>query len=163
MPKITPFLWFDDQAEQAVKFYTSIFRKSKILTVARYPKAAAQQTGRPVGSVMTVEFELDGRRFVAFNGGPGFKFTEAVSLVVECKTQSELDRYWKKLSAGGEKRVCGWVKDKYDLCWQLVPSDLWKWLSSKDPARSQYVMEAVLQMGKLDIKTLKKAYGKPRR
>ncbi len=160
MPKITPFLWFNDQAEQAAKFYTSIFRKSKILTVARYPKAAAKQTGRPVGSVMTVEFEIDGRRFIAFNGGPGFKLTEAVSLVVECKNQAELDRFWNALSAGGKKRACGWLNDKYGLCWQLVPSELWKWLSSKDPARSQRVMEAVLRMGKLDIKTLKKAYGK---
>jgi predicted 3-demethylubiquinone-9 3-methyltransferase (glyoxalase superfamily) len=163
MPPITPFLWFNDQAEQAAKFYTSIFRKSKILTVARYPNAAAEQTGRPVGSVMTVEFEIDGRRFVAFNGGPGFKFTEAISLVVECKNQAELDRYWNALSAGGEKRDCGWLNDKYGLCWQLVPADLWKWLSSKDPARTQRVMEAVLQMDKLDIKTLKKAYGKPGR
>jgi len=162
MPKITTFLWFNNKAEEAAKFYTSIFRKSKILKVARYPEAAAKQTGRPVGSVMTVEFELDGQRFVAFNGGPSFKFTEAVSFVVNCKNQAELDRFWKKLSAGGEERPCGWIRDKYGLSWQIVPSAIGEWLSSKDAARSQRVMEAVLQMSKLDIKTLKKAYGKSR-
>jgi predicted 3-demethylubiquinone-9 3-methyltransferase (glyoxalase superfamily) len=160
MSKITVFLWLNDKAEEAAKFYTSIFKKSKILKVARYPEAAAKQTGRPVGSVMTVEFKLDGRRFVAFNGGPSFKFTEAISLVVNCKNQAELDRFWNALSAGGEERPCGWVKDKYGLSWQIVPSEIEDWLSSKDPARSQRVMEAVLQMSKLDIKTLKKAYGK---
>ncbi|HTR42444.1 MAG TPA: VOC family protein, partial [Pseudomonadales bacterium] len=121
------------------------------------------QTGRPVGSVMTVAFELNGQKFVAFNGGPGFKFTEAISLVVSCKTQAELDYFWKKLSAGGEERPCGWVKDKFGLCWQICPSAIFEWLSGKDPARTQRVMQAVMQMGKLDIKTLKKAYGKPGR
>jgi predicted 3-demethylubiquinone-9 3-methyltransferase (glyoxalase superfamily) len=162
MPKITTFLWFNNKAEEAAKFYISIFRKSKILKVARYPEEAAKQTGRPVGSVMTVEFELDGQRFVAFNGGPSFKFTEAVSFVVNCKNQAELDRFWNALSAGGEERPCGWLRDKYGLSWQIVPSAIGEWLSSKDAARSQHVMEAVLQMSKLDIKTLKKAYGKSR-
>jgi predicted 3-demethylubiquinone-9 3-methyltransferase (glyoxalase superfamily) len=160
MSKIAVFLWLNDKAEEAAKFYTSIFKKSKILKVARYPQAAAKQTGRPVGSVMTVEFKLDERRFVAFNGGPSFKFTEAISLVVNCKNQAELDRFWNVLSTGGEKRPCGWAKDKYGLSWQIVPAEIEKWLSSKDSARSQRVMEAVLRMSKLDFKTLKKAYGK---
>ena len=163
MPKITPFLWFDHQAEQAVKFYTSIFRKSKILKVVRYSDAAAQASGWPKGSVMTVEFALDGQRFVALNGGLYFKFTEAVSFVVHCKNQAELDRFWKKLSAGGKESQCGWLKDKYGLSWQIVPSILGDLLGGKDPARSQRVMEALLRMRKLNIKTLKKARGKPRR
>jgi predicted 3-demethylubiquinone-9 3-methyltransferase (glyoxalase superfamily) len=143
-----------------VKFYTAIFRKSKILKMARYPEAAAKQTGRPVGSVMTIEFELDGQRFVALNGGPYAKFNEAVSFVVNCKSQAELDRYWNALSTGGKKRPCGWLKDKYGLSWQIVPAAIEEWLSSRDPAQGQRVMEAVLKMKKLDIKTLKKTAGK---
>lgn len=159
MPKITPFLWFDNNAEEAVKFYTSIFKKSKVLTVTRYGKAAAHATGRPLGSVMTIAFELDGQKFVALNGGPHFKFTEAVSFVVNCKTQAEIDNYWKKLTAdGGKERECGWLQDKFGLCWQIVPDNIHKLLSSKDEVKTQRVMQAVFQMKKLDIKTLKKAF-----
>jgi predicted 3-demethylubiquinone-9 3-methyltransferase (glyoxalase superfamily) len=163
MQKIIPFLWFNDQAEEAVRFYISIFKKTKILKIARYTKAAANQTGRPPGSVLTVEFELEGQRFIALNGGPHIKFTEAISLVVNCKTQAELDKFWKKLSAGGEERPCGWLKDKYGLCWQIIPDMVWEWLPSKDMAVSERVMGAVLKMGKLDIKTLKKAAQPPRK
>jgi predicted 3-demethylubiquinone-9 3-methyltransferase (glyoxalase superfamily) len=159
MQKITPFLWFDDQAEEAAKFYTSIFKKSKILNVVRYGKEAASKSGRPPGSVMTVVFEIEGLRFIALNGGPYFKFNEAVSFVVNCKTQAELDRLWKKLSAGGEESQCGWLKDKYGLSWQIVPTIIAELLSSKDATRTQRVMEALLQMRKLNIKALKKAYG----
>jgi predicted 3-demethylubiquinone-9 3-methyltransferase (glyoxalase superfamily) len=157
MPKITPFLWFNDQAEAAAKFYTSIFRKSKIMNVARYSDAGAKVAGRPKGSAMTVEFEIEGQRFIALNGGPLFKFTDAVSFVVSCKTQAELDRYWKKLTAGGKAVQCGWLKDKYGLSWQIVPSDLGELMASKDPAKSQRVMEAMLKMVKLDIRKLKAA------
>ena len=157
MPTITPFLWFDDQAEQSVKFYTSIFKKSKVGKISRYDKAGEKVSGRPAGSVMTVEFQLDGQDFIALNGGPAFKFTEAISLVVNCKTQAEVDWFWKKLSAGGEKVQCGWLKDKYGLSWQIVPTVLGELLSGKDPASSHRVMQAMLKMVKLDIKKLKQA------
>ena len=157
MQKITPFLWFDDQAEAAVKFYTSIFKNSKIGKIARYDKAGEKAAGRPAGSVMTVEFQLEGQKFVALNGGPIFKFTEAVSFVVNCKTQAEVDFYWKKLSVGGKEVQCGWLKDKYGLSWQIVPTVLGELLSSKDAAKSQRVMQAMLTMVKLDIKKLKQA------
>jgi predicted 3-demethylubiquinone-9 3-methyltransferase (glyoxalase superfamily) len=157
MQKIIPFLWFDDQAEAAVKFYTSIFKNSKIGKTARYDKAGEKVSGRPAGSVMTVEFQLEGQKFVALNGGPIFKFTEAVSFVVNCKTQAEVDYYWKKLSAGGKEVQCGWLKDKYGLSWQIVPTVLGELLSSKDAAKSQRVMQAMLTMVKLDIKKLKQA------
>jgi len=157
MQKIIPFLWFDDQAEAAVKFYTSIFKNSKIGKTARYDKAGEKVSGRPAGSVMTVEFQLEGQKFVALNGGPIFKFTEAVSFVVNCKTQAEVDYYWKKLSAGGKEVQCGWLKDKYGLSWQIVPTVLGELLSSKDAAKSQRVMEAMLKMVKLDIKKLQQA------
>ena len=157
MQKITPFLWFDDQAEQAVKFYTSIFKNSKIGRIARYDKAGEKVSGRPAGSVMTIEFQLEGQDFVALNGGPQFKFTEAISLVVNCETQAEVDRYWKKLSAGGKEVQCGWLQDKYGLSWQIVPTVLSDLMSDKDAAKSQRVMEAMLQMVKLDIKKLKQA------
>ena len=136
MQKITPFLWFDDDAEEAVKFYTSIFKKSKIGKIARYDKAGEKAAGRPTGSVMTVEFEIEGQEFIALNGGPHFKFTEAVSFVVSCKTQAEVDYYWKKLSAGGKEVQCGWLKDKYGLSWQIVPTILGELLSGKDAAKS---------------------------
>jgi predicted 3-demethylubiquinone-9 3-methyltransferase (glyoxalase superfamily) len=158
MQKITPFLWFDDQSEEAVKFYTSIFKNSRVGKISRYGKAGEQASGRPAGSVMTVEFQLDGQEFVALNGGPHFKFTEAVSFVVNCRTQAELDRIWKKLSAGGKEVQCGWLKDKYGLSWQIVPAVLGELLSGKDAAKSQRVMQAVLKMVKLDIKKLKQAY-----
>jgi predicted 3-demethylubiquinone-9 3-methyltransferase (glyoxalase superfamily) len=158
MQKIIPFLWFNDNAEEAVKFYTSIFKKSKVLVVTRYNKSSASAGGRPQGSVMTIAFELNGQKFVALNGGPLFPFTEAVSFVVNCKTQAEIDNYWKKLSAGGKESQCGWLKDKFGLSWQIVPDNLGKLLSSKDETRTQRVMQAVFQMQKLDIKTLKKAF-----
>jgi predicted 3-demethylubiquinone-9 3-methyltransferase (glyoxalase superfamily) len=157
MQKITPFLWFNDDAEQAVKFYTSIFKNSKIGKIARYDEAGEKVAGRPRGSVMTVEFQIEGQKFIALNGGPIFKFTEAVSFVVNCQTQAEVDRYWKKLSAGGKEVQCGWLKDKYGLSWQIVPTVLGELLSSKDAAKSHRVMQAMLKMVKLDIKKLKQA------
>jgi predicted 3-demethylubiquinone-9 3-methyltransferase (glyoxalase superfamily) len=157
MQKITPFLWFDNQAEAAVKFYTSIFKNSKIGKIARYDSAGEKVSGRPAGSVMTVEFELDGQEFIALNGGPIFKFNESVSFVVNCRTQAEVDHYWNKLSAGGKKVQCGWLKDKYGLSWQIVPTVLNELMSGKDAAKSQRVMEAMLKMVKLDIKKLKAA------
>lgn len=157
MQKITPFLWFDHQAEQAVKFYTSIFKKSKIGKIARYDEAGARVSGRPAGSVMTIEFQIEGQDFIALNGGPIFKFTEAVSFVVNCRTQAEVDHYWKKLSAGGQQVQCGWLKDKYGVSWQIVPTILDELLSGKDAAKSQRVMQAMLKMVKLDIERLKQA------
>jgi predicted 3-demethylubiquinone-9 3-methyltransferase (glyoxalase superfamily) len=159
MPKITPFLWFDNQAEAAVKFYTSVFKNSKIGRIARYDKAGEGVSGRPAGSVMTVEFQIEGQKFIALNGGPQFKFNEAVSFVVNCKTQAEVDYYWKKLTAGGGKAVqCGWLNDKYGLSWQIVPTVLGELMRSKDAAKSQRVMQAMLQMVKLNIKKLKDAH-----
>ena len=160
MQKITPFLWFDNQAEEAVKFYTSIFKNSRIGKTARYDEAGAKVSGQPAGSVMTIEFRLDGQKFVALNGGPVFKFTEAVSFVVNCKTQKEVDYYWKKLSTGGKEVQCGWLTDKYGLSWQIVPTVLGELLGDKNAAKSQRVMQAMLKMVKLDIKKLKQAAGK---
>jgi len=157
MQKITPFLWFDDQAEEAVRFYTSIFKNSKVGKISRYDEAGEKVAGRPAGSVMTVEFQLEGQEFIALNGGPHFKFTEAISFVVNCKSQAEVDRFWNKLSKGGRVQECGWLKDKYGLSWQIVPTVLDELLSSKDAAKSQRVMEAMLKMVKLDIKKLKQA------
>jgi predicted 3-demethylubiquinone-9 3-methyltransferase (glyoxalase superfamily) len=154
MQKIHPFLWFDNQAEEAAKFYVSIFPNSKITTIARYGDGGPG----PKGSVMTVAFQLDGHDFVALNGGPHFKFTEAISLVVNCRTQEELDGYWEKLCAGGGREVeCGWLKDKYGLSWQIVPEMIEEMISDKDQARSNRVMAAVLKMKKLDIAALKRA------
>jgi len=158
MQKITPFLWFNDQAEEAVKFYTSIFKKSKIVKVARYGEAGEAATGRPRDSVMTIEFELEGQRFVALNGGPHFKFTEAISLVVNCQTQAEVDKYCKRLAAPGSKLQCGWLKDKYGVSWQIVPTILSELLCDRNSAKAQRVMQALLRMGKLNIKKLKQAY-----
>ena len=157
MQKITPFLWFNDNAEEAVKFYTSVFKNSKIGKVARYDEAGEKASGRPAGSVMTVEFQLEGQEFVALNGGPVFKFTEAISFVVNCETQEEVDYYWEKLSAGGKEVQCGWLKDKFGLSWQIVPTVLGELLSDKDAAKAQRAMEAMLKMVKLDIKKLKQA------
>jgi len=156
--KITPFLWFDDKAEEAAKFYTSIFKNSKIGKMIRYDEEAAQASGRPAGSVMTVEFQLEGQEFVALNGGPHFKLTEAVSFVVNCETQEEVDYFWSKLSAGGEESRCGWLKDKIGLSWQVVPVVLIEMLADKDTAKAKRVMHAMLQMDKIDIPILKKAY-----
>lgn len=154
MQKITPFLWFNGQAEQAAKFYAAIFPKSKIRKVTRYGDAGPG----PTGSVMTVEFEIAGQKFIALNGDSQFKFNESVSFMVHCKTQAEVDRYWKKLTAGGGKEVaCGWLKDKYGLCWQIVPTVLLELISSKDAAKSQRAMQAMMNMVKLDIAKLKQA------
>lgn len=159
MQKITPFLWYDDKAEEAVKFYVSIFKNSKIRGITRYDEAGAKAAGRPEGSAMTVEFQLEGQEFVALNGGPHFKFTEAVSFVVNCETQEEVDEFWNRLSEGGQEVQCGWLKDKYGLSWQVVPTVLPELLKDKDPAKAKRVMEAMLQMKKIDIKTLKQASG----
>ncbi len=158
MQKITPFLWFDTQAEEAVKFYVSIFKNSRIVDVARYGEAGAEVSGRPKGSVMTVKFQLEGQEFVALNGGPHFQFTEAISFVVNCKTQREVDTFWEKLSKGGKKGQCGWLKDQYGVSWQIVPTALVELLQDKDAGKSQRVMQAMLQMTKIDIKRLKQAH-----
>jgi predicted 3-demethylubiquinone-9 3-methyltransferase (glyoxalase superfamily) len=158
MKKITPFLWFDNQAEEAAKFYTSIFKNSKILSVARYGEKGAVASGQRAGSAMTVSFRLDGQEFTALNGGPYFKFTEAVSFVVDCKTQEEVDEYWEKLTEGGEEGQCGWLKDKYGLSWQIVPAVLVEMLQDKDPKKAERVMEAMLKMKKIDINILNQAY-----
>jgi predicted 3-demethylubiquinone-9 3-methyltransferase (glyoxalase superfamily) len=153
MQKITPFLWFDNQAEEAANFYVSIFKNSKIVKVARYGEAGPG----PKGSAMTVAFQLNGQEFIALNGGPHFKFTEAISFSVDCQTQDEVDEFWEKLSAGGEEGQCGWLKDKYGLSWQVNPAILGELLSDPDPQKSKRVMEAMLKMKKIDIKTLKQA------
>jgi predicted 3-demethylubiquinone-9 3-methyltransferase (glyoxalase superfamily) len=153
MQGITPFLWFDDNAEEAVNFYTSIFPDSKILNTARYGDGAP----RPKGTVMTATFLLNGQEFMALNGGPMFKFTEAVSFMVTCENQQEIDMYWEKLSAGGQKSRCGWLKDKYGLSWQIVPKALGELMTQKDPAASSRVMQALMKMDKLDIAILKAA------
>jgi predicted 3-demethylubiquinone-9 3-methyltransferase (glyoxalase superfamily) len=154
MQKIVPSLWFDTQAEEAAKFYTSIFRNSKITNVARYGSAGP----RPEGMVMTVDFQLDGQDFNAINGGPDFKFTEATSLLVNCQTQAEVDDLWQKLGDGGEPGPCGWLKDKFGLSWQVVPVALGEMLSDPDPVKSQRVMAAMLQMSKIDLARLREAY-----
>ena len=155
--KITPFLWFDNQAEEAVGFYSSIFKNSKIVTVTRYGDAGPG----PKGSVMTMEFELDGQKFVALNGGPHFQFTEAISFVVNCETQQEVDHYWEKLTAGGKEVQCGWLKDKYGLSWQIVPIAMVTMLKDTDTQRSQRVMKAMLQMKKIELPVLEEAYRQP--
>src|SRR5262245_59151790 len=154
MQKITPFLWFDNQAEQAANYYVSLFKNSKILPVERYGEARPG----PKGSVMVVTLQLEGQDFIALCGGPRFKFTEAISFVVDCKSQEEVDRLWEKLSEGGEKSMCGWLKDKYGLSWQIVPTVLNEMLTDKDPEKAKRVMQAMLQMSKIDIKALRQAY-----
>jgi predicted 3-demethylubiquinone-9 3-methyltransferase (glyoxalase superfamily) len=158
MQKITPCLWFDDKAEEAMRFYVSVFKNSKVGRIARYGEAGAEISGRPKGTVMTVTFQLDGQEFMALNGGPLFKFTEAISFVVNCKTQKEIDELWEKLSAGGEKGVCGWLKDKFGLSWQIVPTVLGEMMQDKDSEKTNRVMQVILQSKKLDIKRLKQAY-----
>ena len=153
MQKITPFLWFDNNAEEAADFYCSIFKNSRVLNVSRYGDAGPG----PKGTVLTVEFELDGQKFTALNGGPQFKFTEAISLVVNCETQQEIDYFWEKLSAGGAESQCGWLKDKYGLSWQVVPTIIGE-LISGDPERSNRVMQEILKMQKIEIEPLKRAY-----
>lgn len=154
MQKITPFLWFDNQAEEAANFYVSIFKNSKIGEIRRYGDAGPG----PKGSVMTISFQLEGEQFVALNGGPHFKFTPAISLFVNCETQQEVDELWEKLLAGGRKDRCGWLQDKFGLSWQIIPKQLMEMLGDKDPAKSQNVMNAMLQMDKIDVDELKRAY-----
>ena len=157
MQKITPFLWFNDNAEEAMKFYTSIFKNSKIGSVSRYGEAGPG----PKGTVMVGTFQLEGQEFMALNGGPTFTFTEAISFLVDCKTQQEVDELWEKLSAGGKTGQCGWLKDKYGVSWQIIPTVLGEMMSGPDPVRSKRVMEAMLKMNKIDIAGLKKAYEQP--
>jgi predicted 3-demethylubiquinone-9 3-methyltransferase (glyoxalase superfamily) len=154
MQKITPFLWFDDQAEEAMHFYTSIFKNSKVGTVSRYPEGAPG----PAGKVMSATFQLEGQEFMALNGGPLFKFTEAISFFVNCETQEEVDALWTKLSAGGKESQCGWLKDKFGLSWQIIPTALGKMLGDPDRERAKRVMQAMLKMKKIDIAGLKRAY-----
>lgn len=155
MKKITPFLWFDNQAEEAMNFYVSVFKNSKVLGVSRYGDAGPGAKG----SVMTASFELNGQEFTALNGGPEhYGFTEAISFFVDCESQQEVDYLWEKLTEGGEPGPCGWLKDKYGLSWQIVPSALGEMLGDKDPAKSQRVMQAMLKMSKLDVAKLKQAY-----
>ena len=158
MPTISVCLWFDHQAEEAVDFYVSIFKNSRVGSVSRYDEEGARVSGRPRGSVMTVEFELEGQPFVALNGGPLFTFTEAISLVVNCETQADVDAYWKTLSAGGQEVQCGWLKDRYGVSWQIVPTVLPEMLRDKDADKARRVMAAMLGMKKLDIAALKAAY-----
>lgn len=154
MQKITPFLWFDDQAEEAMNFYISIFKNSKVGTVTRYGEAGPG----PKGTVMSATFQLDGVEFMALNGGPLFKFNESISFFVNCATQAEVDELWEKLSAGGEKSRCGWLKDKFDVSWQIIPKALMELLGDKDPQKAKRVMQAMLKMDKLDINGLQQAY-----
>jgi len=156
--RITPFLWFDHQAEEAAHFYVAIFKNSRIESIARYDEEAAKASGRRAGSVMTVAFALDGQDFVALNGGPHFKFTEAISFVVNCETQDEVDHFWEKLSAGGQEVQCGWLKDRYGVSWQIVPTVLPEMLQDKDPEKARRVMAAMLKMIKIDVAALKHAY-----
>ena len=153
MQKITTFLWFDHQAEEAASFYTSLFKNSRIVSVSRYGEGAPM----PKGTAMSVTFELAGQEYMALNGGPLFKFTEAISLFVKCDTQQEIDHFWEKLSEGGQKSRCGWLKDKYGLSWQIVPVVLGQLMSSKDPEKSKRVMQALMKMDKLDIQGLQQA------
>jgi predicted 3-demethylubiquinone-9 3-methyltransferase (glyoxalase superfamily) len=154
MHRITPFLWFDQQAEEAANLYVSIFRDSKILSVARYGKAGPG----PEGSVMLVNFQIEGQKFIALNGGPLFRFTEAISFSIDCQTQEEVDHCWNKLTAdGGQESQCGWLKDKFGLSWQVIPTILGQLLADKDPQKSQRVMQAMLQMKKIDIAALQRA------
>ena len=159
MQKITPFLWFDHEAEEAVKFYTAIFKNSKVGRTLRYNDGAAKASGQPAGSVLTVEFEIENGEFVALNGGPQFKFNESISFVVNCETQEEVDYYWQKLTAdGGEESACGWLKDRFGVSWQVTPTALIDMLHEKDAAKAERVMHAMLQMKKIDIAKLKAAY-----
>jgi len=154
MQKITPFLWFDHQAEQAANFYVGIFKNSRIVNITRYGEAGPG----PEGSVMIVAFRLEGQEFIALNGGPEFTFSPAISFVANCETQEEVDTLWMKLSEGGEKVECGWLKDKYGVSWQIVPTIVGELMNDPDPEKSQRVMKAILQMDKIDIKTLMRAY-----
>ena len=160
MEKITPFLWFNHEAEEAVRFYTSIFKNSKVGKIARYGKEGQEVHGKEVGSVMTIEFQIEGQTFIALNGGPAFKFNEAVSFAVNCKTQDEIDYYWEKLSEGGDPSAqqCGWLKDKFGVSWQIVPDLLTELVSDPNSEKSQKAMKALLAMKKIVIEEMKKAY-----
>lgn len=160
MQNITPCLWFDSNAEEAANFYTSVFKNSQIGKISRYGEAGYEIHGKPAGTVLTVEFELNGHTFTALNGGPMFKFNEAISFQVNCESQEEVDYYWRKLSEGGDEKAqqCGWLKDKYGVSWQIVPTVLGEMLQDKDPKKSERVMKALLQMKKIDIKGLQQAY-----
>jgi len=157
MQKITPFLWYDHEAEEAANFYVSIFPNSKIVTVTRYPKEAEEASGKKAGEVMTVDFELNGQRFTAINGGPPFKLTEAVSFVIECENQEEIDYYWSRLSEGGEENVCGWLKDKFGLSWQVTPRILMEMIADPDAEKVGKAMKEMLKMKKIIIKDLEEA------
>ena len=154
MQKITPYLWFEDQAEEAARFYTSIFKNSKIDEISRYGEGGPA----PAGSVMLVSFELDGQQFIALNGGPQFQFTEAISFVINCESQEEVDYMWDRLTEGGEESMCGWLKDRYGISWQVVPTALPELLNAPDPEAQQRVMEVFLKMSKIDLPTLRLAY-----
>jgi len=159
MNKIVPYLWFDSQAEEAARFYVSLFKDSAVGSISHYGEAGAKSSGRPAGSVMTVEFRLEDQEFIALNGGPNFTFSPAISLFVKCRTQKEVDRLYDGLVASGEEQPCGWLKDKYGVSWQIVPVVLGKMLRDKDPKRVGRVMQALLEMKKIDIAALKLAYG----
>ncbi|MBW3625449.1 MAG: VOC family protein [Armatimonadetes bacterium] len=160
LQKITPCLWFDDQAEEATRFYTTIFNHSKIGNRSRYGEAGQEIHGKPAGSVLTVEFELEGQAFVALNGGPAFRFNEAISFQVHCDTQEEVDYFWERLSEGGDERAqqCGWLKDKFGVSWQIVPRVLLEWIQDSDPEKAQRVFQAMLSMKKIDIEELRRAH-----
>jgi len=158
MQRITPCLWFDDKAEEAATFYVSIFKNSKLGPITRYGEAGAKVSGRPKDSVMTVTFEIEGQEFMALNGGPLFKFTEAVSFMVKCRTQQEIDEMWRKLSEGGEEGPCGWLKDKYGLSWQIVVPEWDEMLRDEDTEKSERVMAAILHMSKPDMQRVRQAY-----
>jgi predicted 3-demethylubiquinone-9 3-methyltransferase (glyoxalase superfamily) len=160
MKKIVPCLWFNDKAEDAAKFYVSLIKNSKMGSITRYGEEGAAASGRPAGTVMTATFRLNGQEFMALNGGPQFTFSPAISFVVNCETQKEIDRLWEKLSQGGQKNVCGWLQDKYGVSWQIVPVVLGKMMQGKNAARTERVMKAMLQMTKIDIKALQRAYAK---
>jgi predicted 3-demethylubiquinone-9 3-methyltransferase (glyoxalase superfamily) len=158
--KITPCLWFDHQAEEAARFYTALFHNAKILTISRYGEAGYEIHGKPAGTVLTVAFELEGQAFTALNGGPEFKFNEAISFQINCETQEEIDYYWEKLSEGGDEKAqqCGWLKDRYGVSWQVVPTILSELLSDSEYEKSERVMTALLQMKKIDIEELRRAH-----
>ena len=157
MQKITPCLWFDDQAEEAVNFYVSIFPNSKVETITRYGAAGARAAGQPEGTVMTITFQLEGQEFLALNGGPEFQFSPAISLMVNCQTQEEVDEFWERLSDGGRTQQCGWLQDRYGVSWQIVPTALPRLLQDQDTERSERVMQAMLQMDKIDTERLEEA------
>ncbi len=158
MPKLMPCLWFDGNAEEAARFYTSVFPNSKITQITHYGPSAAKSSGPPEGSVMTVVFEIDGQRFMGLNGGPHFKFSPAISFMVNCNSQEEIDNYWKRLSDGGQEGQCGWLTDKFGLSWQIVPAATGELIDDSDPARSDRVLAALMQMNRIDLRTLQNAY-----